>query len=68
MGDTIIVIGNLDFKHTQKRVTIKVPGVKKKGNLKLIQGGSNYKTKNNKIITDLEPAEIKVLRLHNFSL
>lgn len=67
-GETIIVIGNLDYKHIQKRVTIKAPGVKKKGNLKLIQGGTNYKTKNNKILTDLEPAEIKVLRLYNFSL
>lgn len=68
LGDTIIVIGNLDYKHAQKKVTIKAPGVKKKGNLKLIQGETNYKTKNNKILTDLEPAEIKVLRLHNFSL
>lgn len=67
-GETIIVIGNLDYKNSQKRITIKVPGVKKKGNLNLIHGNSNYKTKTNKILTDLEPAEIKVLRLHNFSL
>ena len=62
------MIGNLDYNHSQKRVTVKVPGVKKKGNLKAIYSNSNYKTRNNKIIADLEPAEIKVLRLHNFSL
>lgn len=68
LGETIIVIANLDYKNSQKRVTVKVHGVKKKGNLELIQGNKNIKTANNKIFTDLEPAEIKVLRLYNFSL
>ena len=67
-GETIVVIANLDHKHSQKRIAVKVSGVKKKGNLKLIQGGLNYKTRNGKVLTDLEPSEIKVLRLYNFSL
>ena len=68
LGETIIVIANLDYKNAQKRITVKVPGVKKKGNLELIHGGNNFKTGNSKIYTDLEPSEIKVLRLYNFSL
>lgn len=67
-GDTIIVIGNLDFKHQQKRVSIKIPGLKKKKEPQIIEGLANFKTKNNKIITDLEAGEIKVLRMNNFAL
>ena len=67
-GETIIVLANLDHKNVQKKCVVKVPGIKKKGNLKLIHGETNYKTKSNKILTDLNPSEIKVLRLYNFSL
>lgn len=67
-GDTIIVLGNLDFKHPQKRVTVKVTGLKKKKDMQIIEGLTNYKTRNNKLLTDLEPGEIKVLRMNNFAL
>ena len=67
-GETIIVIGNLDFKHPQKRVTVKISGLKKKKNLLVIEGFANYKSKNNKLLTDLDAGEIKVLRINNFTL
>ena len=66
--DYIIVIGNLDFKHPQKRVTIKANGIKKKKDLNVIEGHPNYKTKKNKILTDLDAGEIKVLRINNLAL
>lgn len=67
-GDTIIVLGNLDYKHSQKKVTVKVSGLKKKKDLQIIEGSVNYKTRNNKLITDLDAGEIKVLRINNFAL
>ena len=67
-GDTIIVLGNLDYKHPQKRITVKISGLKKKKDLIVIEGLTNYKTKNNKLLTDLEAGEIKVLRMNNFAL
>lgn len=67
-GETIIVIGNLDYKHPLKRITVKVPGLKKKKDFEVIEGLTNYRTRNNRILTDLEPGEIKVLRMRNFSL
>ncbi len=67
-GDTIIVIGNLDYKHAQKHITVKVSGLKKKKDLQIIEGLTNHKTKNNKLLTDLEAGEIKVLRINNFAL
>jgi hypothetical protein len=67
-GNTIIVIGNLDSKHSQKKVQIKVNGIKKKQRLNIIHGMANYKTRKNILYTDLEPNEIKVLRVENFSL
>jgi len=67
-NDYIIVLGNLDFKHPQKRVTIKVNGIKKKKEFSVIEGYPNYKIKKNKILTDLEAGEIKVLRINNLAL
>ena len=67
-GDTIIVIGNLDYKHPQKKVSVRVSGLKKKKELQIIEGLTNHKTKNNKLLTDLEAGEIKVLRMNNFVL
>ena len=67
-GETIIVIGNLDYKHVQKKVVVKASGVKKEKNLQVIQGLPNLRTKNNRIYTDLGAGEIKVLRLTDFSL
>ena len=67
-GDTIIVIGNLDFKHPQKRVSVKISGLNKKKELEIIEGFANIKIKSNKILTDLDAGEIKVLRMNNFEL
>lgn len=67
-GETIIIIGNLDYKHPQKRITLKVSGLKKKNDLLVIEGMHNYKTRNNKLLTDLDAGEIKVLRINNFAL
>ena len=67
-GETIIVIGNLDYKHPQKRVSIKISGLKKKSFIETIEGYANYKTKNNRLLTELDSGEIKVLRINNFVL
>ena len=40
----------------------------KNKDLQTIEGFINHKTRNNKILTDLEPTEIKVLRINNFVL
>lgn len=67
-GETIIVIGNLDFKHPQRHVTVKISGLNKKKEMLVIEGLTNYKIRNNKLLTDLEAGEIKVLRTNNFAL
>lgn len=67
-GETLVVIGNLDQKRNQRRITVKVPGVKKKESLGLIHGMPNYRTGKNKIYTDMEAGEIKVLRIADFSI
>ena len=66
--ESIIVIGNLDFKHPQRRIKLKVSGIKKEKNIDIIEGLPNIRTKNNTIYTDLEAGEIKVLRIKDFSL
>ena len=67
-GETIVVIGNLDNKHSYKHVMTKIPGLKKHQDINMIHGMANYKTRKNTYITDLGPNEIKVLRLEDFSL
>ena len=67
-GETIIVLANLDDKHFQKRIMTKVSGLKKNQPLNVIHGSANYKVRKNTLITDLNPNEIKVLRIEDFSL
>lgn len=67
-GNSIIVLGNLDSKHYQKKIRVKVNGLKKKQRLNVIHGMANYKVRKNVLYTDLGPNEIKVLRIENFSL
>ena len=67
-GNSVIVIGNLDHKHSQKKITIKVSGLKKNQRLNVVHGSANYKIRKNKLFTDLAPSEIKVLRVEDFSL
>ena len=62
-NESIIVIGNLDFKNPQYKITIRVPNVKKKNDFEFIAGNENVKTGNRKIFTDLDNGEIKVIRV-----
>lgn len=64
-NETIIVIGNLDFKNPQNKITIKTPNVRKKTNFIIINGNENIKTGYKKIFTDLESGEIKVIKIAN---
>ena len=67
-GESIIVVGNLDNKHAYKRSKIKISGLKNNQKLKIVYGKTNFKVKSNRLYTDLEPYEIKVLRVENFSI
>jgi glycosidase len=62
-GERIIVLGNLDYKRPQKHIQIKISGMKKNQTLGIIHGSENYKTRKNKLFTDLEAGEIKVYKL-----
>ena len=62
-NQSVIVIGNLDFKNPQYKITVRVPNVRKKNDFEIIAGNENIKAGNKKIFTDLDNGEIKVLRL-----
>ena len=62
-NESIIIIGNLDFKNPQYKITIRVPNVKKKNDFEFIAGNENVKAGNRKIFTDLDNGEIKVIRV-----
>lgn len=61
--ETLIVFGNLDYKNSKNRVTIKVPDLKKSTKIDLINGGNSVKIANNKIFADLSAGEIVVLKI-----
>lgn len=62
-GETIVVVGNLDYKHSQRRVNIKISGVKKDQVLDYIQGQGFAKVRKNRIIMDLGAGQIRVIRI-----
>ena len=62
-GETIIILGNLDYKHAQKHVVLKINGLKKKDSLEVIQGNENYRLRSNKLYTDLNAGEVKVFKI-----
>lgn len=62
-GETIIILGNLDYKHAQKHIVLKINGLKKKDSLKVIQGNENYRLRSNKLYTELSAGEIKVFKI-----
>ena len=64
-GDTIIVTGNLDFKNPQNGISIKDSNIKKNSELEIIAGNDNIKLVRRNIHTDLNPGEIKVIRIKN---
>lgn len=61
--DAIIVIGNLDFKNPQNKVTLNVPGINKKTRFEFINGHGTVKAGRNSIYTDLTAGEIKVIKI-----
>ena len=63
--NTIIVIGNLDFKNPQNGISIKDNSINKKTGIEIIAGNDNIKLVRRHIHTDLSPGEIKVIRLIN---
>ena len=65
---TIIVAGNLDYKHFLRHARIKVPGLKKNSKLNSVHGLINYRVRKNRIIADFAPGEIKVLRIDDFGI
>lgn len=62
-GKTIVVVGNLDFKHTQKRVCAKISGLKKGQVLNMIHGQGLCKTRKNKMFVDLEAGQIRIFEI-----
>ena len=60
--EQIIVIGNLDFKHPQNKITIKIPEIRRNTKIEIITGNSNIKQGYKKIFTDLDSGEIKVFK------
>lgn len=63
-SEKIYVIGNLDFKNTHNKITIKDSGINKKTKVTIITGHENIKLGHNKICTDLDAGEIKVLQIN----
>lgn len=59
----IIVIGNLDFTTQQNKILIKNVTVRKNANVEVISGNNNIKVGYKTLYTDLEPGEIKVLKI-----
>ena len=60
-NNNILVIGNLDFKTQQNKITLKIPNINKNTNIETIYGNDNIKTGYKKLYTDLQAGEIKVL-------
>ena len=62
-NETIIVIGNLDYENLQNKITVKVNNIKKDTDFEIINGNQNIKAGKNKIFTDLDKGEIKVIKI-----
>lgn len=63
-SEKIYVVGNLDFKNPHNKITIKDSGINKRTEIKIVNGHENIKTGHNKIFTDLDAGEIKVLKIN----
>lgn len=61
-NEQIIVIGNLDFKNPQNKITIKIPEIRHHTNIEIITGNSNIKQWYKKIFTDLDAGETKIFK------
>lgn len=61
--ESIIVIGNLNYKNSINKVTIKVPNIKHNTKYENINNASDLKFKKGKIITNFSAGEIKIIKL-----
>ena len=59
--EQVIVVGNLDFKNSQNKITIKDKSINKKNVLEVITGNDDIKAGRKRLYTDLDAGEIKVL-------
>ena len=57
---SVLVIGNLDFQSSKNKIILKIPSIKN-SEIKIIKG-DNLKFSKNKIYTELQPGEIKVIK------
>lgn len=62
--ETILVIGNLDFKNSQNKISINDLNIRKNTNFDIITGNTNIKLVRKNIHTDLNPGEIKVIKIY----
>ena len=62
-NESILVIGNLDFKKPQNKISIKDSIINKKFKIEKICGNDNYKIIRHELHTDLNAGEIKVFKI-----
>ena len=56
--------GNLDFKNSQNKISINDLNIRKNTNFDIITGNTNIKLVRKNIHTDLNPGEIKVIKIY----
>ena len=62
-NESILVIGNLDFKNPQNKISVKDSLINKKSKIEKICGSDNYKITRHELHTDLNAGEIKVFMI-----
>lgn len=67
-GELVVVIGNLSYETNFSKIKIKIPKINKNIGIQNITSGNSVRIKKGKIYTDLNPGEIKVLLIKDFSL
>lgn len=61
--ETVLVIGNLDFKSAQNKISINDLNLRKNTKLEIVAGGNNIKIVRKNLHTDLSAGEIKVIKI-----
>ena len=59
----LIVYGNLDFKNSKEKVTIKIPKISKYADVDIIHGDNSIKIHRKKLETDLTAGEIEIIKI-----
>ncbi|MCQ2744572.1 MAG: alpha-glucosidase C-terminal domain-containing protein, partial [bacterium] len=67
-GETIIVVGNLDFENTYKKTEVKISGLNQKHEISSINGKDITKIRRGKMFCDINAGEIMVLHIDKFSI